>query len=127
MGRGRSVGELASETGLPRALVELEIKRRFALREGRRHQRSPEPPIREGAERKKRIARKESRFVTRTGVRGKAARRAAEEVVELEDKMLARVRGAATKETAAAETLQARPAARPLGRGDSEARQESPT
>ena len=105
MGPGCTAAGIASETGLPLPLVALEMRRQFAnggrksgATESQGHVRTYEAVSVEGStaeERTKedRIRRKARRYKERGIVRGTAARRAAEQVVAIEDKILARVRG----------------------------------
>jgi hypothetical protein len=103
MGRGSTASSIAAATGLPVPLVDLEMRRQFALasrshlstiqeraqpsQEVSRARTTPE------RDREERIRRRARAYAQRGVARGRAARRAAEEVISIEDEMLARVRG----------------------------------
>lgn len=104
MGRGSSASSIAAATGLPSSLVALEMRRQFALASRKR----VSTPLKVCAEarrdegwryastqrdREERIRRRAQMYAHRGVARGRAARLAAEEVIAIEDRILARVRG----------------------------------
>lgn len=104
MGRGCTASSIAQLTRLPVPLVALEMRRQFAVASRNRVSTpramlaEPTKKVSRGQtstkrDRERRIRRRTRMYAQRGIARGRAARRAAEEVIAIEDEMLARARG----------------------------------